>query len=297
MCDRMAKTSLPTKDREKIEWLETSYGIQVLEVANDFDGPRPTLINGQPVPRQNWPEVVRINIGGGGCTATLVGPNCAVTAAHCGRNGATGNLELADRTLVPFTVFQMPLYQSGPAIFDLSLLKLGRDVTVTQFAEVGFGHTFTVGQEVLLAGYGCTQPGGTGGNDGILRIGPSKIVGSAETDVISEWRERNGAALCFGDSGGPMFKAEASAGNRVLIAVNSKGNIRDRNYNMRLDRAEVKTFMTDTANREGLKIKGLNFQGGGGVVPGDAKQVLAELVQEMNDVNQKIEKLRQVIGS
>lgn len=298
MCERMAKSNLQLKDRQKIEQLETSYGVVVLEVATDNGGTRPTLINGQPVERRDWPEVVRIGVEGGGCTATLVGPNCAITAAHCGRNGASGNLELYDGTRVPFTVIQMPQYQDENAIFDLSLLKLGREVN-GPFAEFGFDHSFVRGQEVLLAGYGCTQPGGGGGNDGVLRIGPSRIVGTTGTDgtdVISEWAERNGAALCFGDSGGPMFKTEASAGSRVIIAVNSKGNIRDTNYNMRLDLPQVRTFVVEAANRAGLKIKGHNIDGGAGGDQGGAKQVLEELVQEMNDVNEKIRKLQQVMG-
>ena len=297
MCDRMVKSSLQDQDRETVARLESSYDIEVLEVANDGYGLKPTLINGRPVDRRNWPEVIRITVGNGGCTATLVGPNCAITAAHCGRNGATGNLELFDGQRIPFTVIQMPQYQNGAA-HDLSLLKLTRNVSVP-FAAVGFGHTFVQGQEVLLAGYGCTQPGGTGGNDGILRIGPSRILGFSGTDVVSEWRERNGAALCFGDSGGPMFSSEASAGSRVLVAVNSKGNIRDTNYNMRLDLAEVRTFLTESASREGLRIKGLNWDEGGGGGNGehtDARRALSELEKEVNDVSLKLQQLRQVIG-
>jgi hypothetical protein len=287
----MAKSSLEVSDRKKLEKLETRFGVEFLEFIKDNDGIRPTLINGQPVERLDWPEVVRIRVDNGGCTATLVGPNCAITAAHCGRNGANGDLELHDGTQVPFTVIQMPQYQNG-ATNDLSLLKLGRNVS-TPFARIGLDHTFSRGQRVLLAGYGCTRPNGTGGNDGILRIGPSKIVGESGTDIVSEWREQNGAALCFGDSGGPMFADEATAGNRLLVAVNSKGNIRDTNYNMRLNLESVRTFLTRSSTQHGLQIKGLNLDDEDG--DSDARQVLEELANGLTNVNAKLEQLRQVM--
>lgn len=272
MCNRMMKSELSASDRETVEEIERAYGVEVLEVAptqevkirgllgSESVGPRPTLINGQAVKRVDWPEVVRINVGGGGCTATLVGPNCAITAAHCGADGASGSAELYDGSKVLFTVFRMPQYQDANAQYDLSVLKISRPVfPVTQFARFGFDHSFSNGQEVFIAGYGCTRPGGGGGNDGVLRTGPSRVVGSTGTDVITEWREKPGAALCFGDSGGPMFSNPATAGNRVLVAVNSKGNIRDTNYNMKLNLPQVRDFVTAVAAGESLKIKGLNF--------------------------------------
>ena len=294
MCNRMSKASLEVSDQWAVQKTEAKFGVEFLEFSRDDDGIKPTLINGQPVDRGAWPEVVRISVNSGGCTATLVGPNCAVTAAHCGPNGATGSLELFNGTVVSFTVIRMPQYQNGTT-YDLSLLKLGQEVA-TPFARVGLNHTFSIGQQVLLAGYGCTNSNGTGGNDGILRIGPSKIVGESGTDIVSEWKEQNGAALCFGDSGGPMFTEAASAGNRVLVAVNSKGNIRDTNYNMRLNLELVANFLNQSAAQYGLKIKGLNFDNNSGQNSSSAKEVLAELMQEVGEVNAKIEKLRQALN-
>lgn len=294
MCNRILRAKLVSKDRKKIEKIETAFGVEVIEAVHSDSGIQPTLINGQPVDREDWPEVVRIQTSGG-CTATLVGSNCAITAAHCGDDGQTGRLELFDGSSVRFTVIQMPQYNSPN--HDLSVLRLHDSVDVP-FAEVGLDHVFTNGQSILLAGYGCTTSSGTGGNDGILRIGPSRVVGHSGTDVVTQWIEQNGAALCYGDSGGPMFTREASAGNRVLVAVNSKGNIRDTNYNMQLNLPEVRTFLEGVADRYDLEINGINGPGpGGGGCGENAKELLRKLLDELKDVNEKANELHAVIGS
>ena len=293
MCNRLTKTSLNTPDAKQVRKLENKYHIEVLEVVKDrkVGEVRPTLINGEPVERSDWPEVVRINRS---CTATLVGSNCAITAAHCGDNGERGFLELFDGTDVTFTVIQMPQYIDAGASFDLSVLKLDDDVNVP-FASVGLNHSFRNGQQVVLAGYGCTRPDGTGGNDDILRIGPSKVVGESGTDIVSQWREQDGAALCFGDSGGPMFHSTSKAGSRTLIAVNSKGNIRDTNYNMRLDIDEVREFLELSADRHGLEIYGVNARHEDGDGDSVAKNALRELKRELSDVAIKVKQLEEAL--
>ena len=250
---RAERDELTAPELERIEAFELAEGIGILEVARQDDQILPTLINGKPVDRADWLEVVRI--GNQSCSATLVGMNCALTAAHCGRDGERGPLEIFNGPTVTYTVRQMPQYQGG-SNYDLSVLVLDSDVSVP-FATVGLDHQFINGQDVDIAGYGCTRPGGGGGNDGILRWGESKVVGMTGTDVVTQWRS-GGAALCFGDSGGPMFADGSNTGERIIIGINSKGNIRDTNYNLRLDLDSVKEFLANMASRYDLEIYGLN---------------------------------------
>lgn len=295
MCNRLVRAKLKTKELKQIEKLEAKHGIEVLEARKTPKGIVPTLINGIIVDRADWPDVVWINRS---CTATLVGPNCAITAAHCGNNNENGTLELYDGTKIDFTMMHMPQWQDA-SDYDLAVLRLHRDADINNaYASIGLDHEFFVGQPVSIAGFGCTQPGGTGGNDGHLRKGPSRIVSaSGQTDVMSRWIEGNGGALCFGDSGGPMFEAEESSGNRTLIAVNSKGNIRDTNYNMRLDIPEVRSFLETASEDYGLKIKGLNFNEGGGGGNGQiSAQDVAELETEFAQVKSEMEDVQKVIN-
>ena len=291
MCQRLERASLKKKDLKTVERMERDFGVEVLEARQTSRGIVPTLINGIPVHRRDWPEVVWINRS---CTATLVGPNCALTAAHCGNNGERGSLELFDGTEIDFTMHHMPQWQDA-SDWDLAVLALDERVDVP-FATVGLDHVFRVGQTVLLAGFGCTNPNGTGGNDGILRKGPSKIVNaSGRTDIYSQWPEGNGGALCYGDSGGPMFASEERAGERTIIAINSKGNIRDTNYNMRLDLPEVKTFLEEAADDHGLQIKGLNMAGGGGG-GGGAGELIADVKLELRELAEAIQRLDRRLG-
>ncbi len=109
----------------------------------------------------------------------------------------------------------------------------------------------------MLTGYGCVQPGGGGGNDGTYRIGEAKVssIPSRDNDIVT----RGGAALCFGDSGGPAFKyLNAEKTKRVVISVNSRGDIRTTSYLPATHTAMAKKFFKDFAEKNGLKICGVH---------------------------------------
>lgn len=262
MCNRMTLAECSLSEKEELLRDPHNAEVEILELTRDDAGKMvPTLINGRPIDRAKFLEVVRI--GNQSCTATLVGKNCALTAAHCGSNGSRGPLEIYGHGSINYRVVQMPQYSNRNAQYDLSILVLDSDVDVPglTFAKVGLNHAWQNGQDVDIAGYGCTRPGGGGGNDGILRWGESRVTGQGGTDIITQWRQGSGAALCFGDSGGPMF-ADGSdlGGQRTIIAINSKGNIRDTNYNMMLQLSEVKTFFEQASNKYGLEIYGFNAE-------------------------------------
>ena len=91
-------------------------------------------------------------------------------------------------------------------------------------------------------------------HDGLLRSGPSVIVGFSGSDMILQ--QPGGSALCFGDSGGPAFTNEA--GNWVQLGVNSKGNIEDKSFDSRLDLPEAQDFLKSYAKDKGVEICGIN---------------------------------------
>jgi hypothetical protein len=265
MCT-FAKDELQFDELDRVLAAEAQTKCEIIQMRKDDGKIFPTLINGKAVDRADWLEVVRI--GDRSCTATMVGPRIAVTAAHCGRNNGRTNVEIYNDRTYDGVMIHMPQWRNR-SDYDLAVVVLDDEVEVP-FADVDLNHQFATGQDVDIAGYGCIQPGGGGGNDGILRFGESKVVSFTGTDVVTQWRP-NGGALCFGDSGGPMFADGSDRGNvRKLIAINSKGNIRDTNYNMRLSVAGVSDFFKSIADRYQLEIYGFNKSrqpddnGGGG---------------------------------
>lgn len=64
MCDtRLTFEELTPEEQAKVEEFQNKTGLKVLEFGRQEHGIRPTLINGKPVDRTDWAEVVRI--GGG----------------------------------------------------------------------------------------------------------------------------------------------------------------------------------------------------------------------------------------
>lgn len=199
-----------------------------------------SLIRGRPAAANEFPEVVRIFTPGSSCTATIVGPRVILTAAHCTANN------------------QVARFRIGRQIFSTRMqvnnnLDLALGVSSTDFptrpASVDL-NTVRVGSQVTLAGFGCTQVGGGGGNDGVLRVGNARVTQVAGVFI----RSTNGAALCFGDSGGPAF----SIGTKNVVGVNSRGDIRVTNFNSRLDLQASRDFMQNFVSRTNTRICGLN---------------------------------------
>lgn len=211
------------------------------------------LINGRVAKEGEFPEVVNLRLGNSGCTGTFIGPQVVITAAHCGSHGGPVRFSLAGETHNG-TCYRHPAYPRNDV--DIMACKLTKAVHDLKMATVSGPPE--LGDTVTIAGYGCTQPGGGGGSDGKLRVGNAQVTGWTTYDVVSS----KGVALCFGDSGGPMFRALENPEEEphYIIAVNSKGNIRDTNYNTRLDLETSQTFLKNFEKSEGVEICGLSIE-------------------------------------
>ncbi len=212
------------------------------------------LINGTPVPAGTWKEVVRIRSDGAGCTATVVGPRAIITAAHCAKTGGTATFTI-DGVNYSAVMTRSPVYPGQDHDVSLGIVT----PEIKGITPASIGGAATTGTGITLLGYGCINAGGGGGNDGILRMGDSAIVEFAGFDMVS--RKAGGAALCFGDSGGPAFVTVG--GKKLLLGINSKGNIQDTNYNARLDHDESKKFLQNYTTQNNLQICGVNLNCGG----------------------------------
>lgn len=182
------------------------------------------MIRGVPAEPDEWPASVYARVDQTGtCSATLVGERVVLIAAHCVPEN--GKISFAARANnYNATCNQHPEYMGATRneTADFALCLITRPVTGVLFESVATKQPLRIGEEVVLSGYGCTQPGGTGGNDGIFRIGKAVIDGLptlTDFDVVT----RGGAALCFGDSGGAAYVVDRD--KRVIFGVNSRGNI------------------------------------------------------------------------
>jgi hypothetical protein len=186
----------------------------------------PMLIGGKPADASEWPASVYARSGGSACSATIVGERTVFMAAHCMSNGGTVSFT-AHANAYKARCAHHPEYR-GNDTADWALCLTDRPVTGVPFELLGPGAPLALKQVLLLSGYGCVKPGGGGGNDGVFRIGQASVTSlpsGKNYDIVT----RGGAALCFGDSGGAAYNLSAD-GKRVIVGVNSRGNISNTSY-------------------------------------------------------------------
>lgn len=156
------------------------------------------------------PEVGTLFIGGGMCTATLITPQVAITAAHCvdfgtaTRPGAYGRFitqASPTSTQERYTVDRYRSFGTSDRS-DVALLHLATAVpdAVAHPAGISSRHP-SAGELVTLYGYGCTRR--------------NTSIGSGQKRKFQFPQGEATARLCPGDSGGPVMWDRESAVLRV----------------------------------------------------------------------------------
>ncbi len=161
------------------------------------------LLNGSVTSER--PEIGRIS----GCTATLIAPNVAITAAHCvsyqtrEQAGAYDNftVDRANGRARSFVVERFRSFASEVGAQDIALLRLAQPVPPDVASPTTLAtRPASRGEQVTIFGYGCTERRTESGSftkrKFTFDFGPS-------------------ANLCPGDSGGPVVMG--TTGPLVLI--------------------------------------------------------------------------------
>lgn len=219
------------------------------------------LIGGGPAKEGEFPSSVYVSLDGARCSGTVVGPTALLLAAHCIGKSKAASFQLSGVKYQGRCTVHKGWANNETA--DWALCKMNKEIEGISFEKVNTDPSaVAVGDTVTLTGYGCTVPGrGTGGNDGIYRVGEAKVTKTPKGknyDVITD----KGAALCFGDSGGPAFKTMPD-GTRVLFGVNSRGNIRTTSYLSAVHVEEAVNFMKAWSEKQNSPICGITIDGCG----------------------------------
>lgn len=215
----------------------------------------PTLIGGRPANPAEWPASVYASANGARCSATVVGPKSVAIAAHCVGDGQSISFTAgANRYSARCT--HMPEYRSNSTA-DWAMCLVSQEVTGVPFEVIDVGNDgvpLAIGDEVQLTGYGCTNPGGGGGNDGTFRIGEANVTrlpSGSNYDTVTTGK----AALCFGDSGGAMYCKKN--GKRRLCGINSRGDIRTTSYLSSTFVPKHKAWIEKWASANGAEVCGV----------------------------------------
>lgn len=214
---------------------------------------KPALIGGRPANPADWPASVYISANGARCSATLIGERTLLSAAHCMKDGATVTFNVGPNRHTAKCKHHQDYASDKTA--DWALCLVNRVVSGVPFETVLTEQGIVKNRAtMLLTGYGCTEKGGTGGNDGVFRIGEAKVsrLPQSNHDTVLG----SGAALCFGDSGGAGYVF--SGDKRRLFGVNSRGNIATTSYLASTFTGAFASFATSWALVSNTKICGIH---------------------------------------
>lgn len=218
--------------------------------SHDID---PLLIGGTPADPKDWPASVYASMGSSRCSATVVGGTTLLIASHCVSNGGTATFSVGPNRYASQCTHS-PNYSGNPTA-DWALCLTSKKVTGISYENINQNEgLFGVGDELTLTGYGCIKPGGGGGNDGVYRIGKAKVQkmpSGSDNDIVTS----SGAALCYGDSGGPAFHVGPT--KRFVVSVNSRGDISTTSYLVATHTEQFKSFVKDWVSKTNSEVCGV----------------------------------------
>lgn len=228
------------------------------------------LIGGEEVQPGTYEEVVRVTSGSAWCTGTMIGKQVLLTAAHCVSAGGSLRFVFKGETYNS-VCSHAPDFRLQVGDQDMALCKVDKEFPGALASVSPEGPA--LGEEVILIGYGCVNPGGGGGNDGILRVGKAPVTRQSTEEYYS-FHTQGSSALCFGDSGGPSFQMAEETAHHYVMGVNSRGNIQDVSLLTAVYHPKSVEYMRQFETEQGVEICGVTAKCD--VVPEDPNKCAAE---------------------
>jgi len=191
-----------------------------------IDGSVPSIINGVPQAPENWPATMIFEIDGeGGCTSTIVGAKVIITAAHCIK-GATEDFTIAlPGTSTTAKCTAHPFFGLGDRTQDFALCLT--DIVLSGVIYENISASIArpmINESIVLLGFGCISNSEFDRSFGVLFKGLAKVSVTPSDDSTTTRSE--GAALCYGDSGGAAYYNTRDTDRyRYIFGINSRSDI------------------------------------------------------------------------
>jgi hypothetical protein len=270
------------------------------------------MTNGKTVSSADWPAMINAivdnrQINGKSvpirCSGVLVGPGTFLTAAHCLDKGAgrrelitdvflsVANLQLDAKCTVADEYLNSGNQERPRVSQDFALCTFATSANSfpglpkQDFEVMNMDSAVAAGEKVLMTGFGCEDFAivdgrlEAGTSDNYLRVGDATVTrpagaggsgGEAYIGIVSELHSQ--PALCFGDSGGPLFSgASVDDQKRVrrIRGLNSKVDWFNRSESTvlssiaALSQKEFRVFVKNWADANPTKrLCGFNIPGG-----------------------------------
>jgi hypothetical protein len=194
------------------------------------------MVGGAPPAPAKFARSIVMILGSAGtsCTATAIGRDLLLTAAHCVQPGADYKLlgsEPGQPPMLKAVVaierhpqFDLKRLLNHLATADIALLKLAEPlpVRISPALIAAASESVAVGDSLVIAGYGVTVRG-DGRTGGTARVATLIVTGQPGSlqirlfDPVSKGLSA-GLGACAGDSGAPAFRSSA-AGPAILGVV------------------------------------------------------------------------------
>jgi secreted trypsin-like serine protease len=226
-------------------------------------GGAPSVVGGTPANPAEWPASLRFERNGEMCSATVIGSQVVITAAHCVAKEETGKL-LVGTDQLDLTCYRNHNYVEGD---DSGRYDLALCLSTSHIKLVQSPNTFRPVYErvstdanlpkedanITIQGYGCIESGGP----------PKGVLYNGEAIVKAVWLSTftfdvgGGAASCFGDSGGAALVALGEFG-RAIVGITSHGDTFSETIFVRISDPEISSYIIDWGNTHHVTICGIN---------------------------------------
>merc|ERR1712130_161976 len=248
------------------------------------------IVGGTETEVNEYPWIAAFDFSGtsgtspGGCAATLVANNWAVTASHCfyntegvltvtkdtmslvlGVHDLTGTTDTNRQVLTIEEIVIHPSFNFSDITNDIALLKLTPSVDLDAWSPACLpksGADFT-GQNGWVYGWGVTSEEGEYLADKLLELEVPIVSNSVCATAMSSHGNvtsgmlcaggENGRDACGGDSGGPLTVANSTSGAHTLVGAVSfgVGCAREGLYGVYADVSFFRTWIDETIAAKG----------------------------------------------
>ena len=186
------------------------------------------IIHGTTVSSQDWIShtvvalISKNHAGEALCTASLVAPDLAITAAHCVtsedlspsllqlvfakdiHSARADQIRVIDRVEIPAE--WNPAHSPEKDTSDVALIHIVGELPTGYSPSdlLPFDHEFASGEKAILAGYGISNASANSGA-GVLRKTEVNVLNPNYSEAEIEFDQSKGGGACHGDSGGPAY--------------------------------------------------------------------------------------------